>query len=144
MAIIIGISFIMIFFYSQQFTTISLFTLQRNYNYKTYPIKTEEEETSILLVAEYFAAIGSSRNSFSADLTNIRTRISDGRIQFHRDVISVFSANCVTCAFHSLCLSCIWKYAANPQQPSQKLWWHAIDLLLKNITWHVLEIKLTN
>lgn len=33
----------------------------------------------------------------------IRTRISDEKIQFYRDVISIFSANCITRSFRFLC-----------------------------------------
>lgn len=85
--IVIGISFIVIFHNVRFFFRFSIIIIAIK------RIAQKQGEKAVLLVADYFPAIGSSRRSFSADLTNIRARISDRRIQFHRDVISVFSAN---------------------------------------------------
>jgi len=84
--------------------------------------KAPEGEKSALLVADYIPAMGrDSRRSFSADLTNVRTRISDGRIQFHRDVISVFSANYITRASRPLYLVYMEIYCNLQQPPAQKI-----------------------
>jgi len=95
--IVIGISFIIIFFLLNH-NNVRAFSFSMITNaIKCVLHKVPEGEKSALLVADYIPALGrDSRSSFSADLTNVRMRISDRRIQFHRDVISVFSANYVT------------------------------------------------